>query len=77
MANNIYKIIGNNIKKYRIMNNISQLQLSELSGYSHEYIRRIESKKSSNGFSIEALYFISSALKINISNLFEGVKIYE
>lgn len=77
MSNNIYKIIGNNIKKYRLKSNISQLQLSELSGYSHEYIRRIESPKSSNGFSIEALYFISSALKINISNLFEGVKIYE
>lgn len=77
MSNNIYKIIGNNIKKYRLKSNISQLQLSELSGYSHEYIRRIESKKGSNGISVEALYFISSALKINISNLFEGVKIYE
>ena len=77
MSENIYKIIGNNIKKYRTKNNISQLKLSELSGYSQEYIRWIESKKSRNGFSIEALYFISLALKINISNLFEGVKIYE
>ena len=57
MSENIYKIIGNNIKKYRTKNNISQLKLSELSGYSHEYIRIIESKKSRNVFSIEALYF--------------------
>ena len=40
-------------------------------------LEELNQKKSRNGFSIEALYFISLALKINISNLFEGVKIYE
>jgi transcriptional regulator with XRE-family HTH domain len=73
MTENIYKIIGRNIKNYRLKNNITQSNLSELSGYSHEFIRRIEAPNTKSGFSIEALYQISKALNINICNLFKGV----
>lgn len=77
MAENIYKLIGKNIKNYRLKNNISGANLAELSGYSYKFIRRIESPNSKVGFSIETIYQISKALKINISCLFEGVKTYE
>ena len=69
MSENIYRLIGKNIKNYRLKNNISGANLAELSGYSYEFIRRIESPNSKFGF--------SKALKINISCLFEGVKTYE
>lgn len=60
----IYGMVANNIKKYRKSIKITQKELAELSGYSYEYIRRIESKKYQKGFSIEFVYFISLALKI-------------
>jgi len=73
MQQNIYRIIGKNVKKYRQKNKISSLVLAELTGYSHEFIRSIESPRSTKGFSIEAIYQIAKALNINIVLLFEGV----
>ena len=44
---NIYEQIARNIKKYRKMAGITQAVLAEKVGVSHEFIRRIESKKGS------------------------------
>lgn len=71
MHNNIYNIIRRNIKKYRNVQGLTQAQLAEKSGLSHDYIRQIESEKVGKGFSIEALYNISVALNISIEKLFE------
>lgn len=67
---NIYNIVASNIKKYRKQAKITQKQLAELSGYSHEYIRYIEAPNSYKSFSIEIVFIISNILNIPIYKLF-------
>ena len=42
---NIYEQVCRNIKKYRKEAGMTQAELAEAIGVSHEFIRRIESKK--------------------------------
>ena len=67
----LYTLIAGNIKKYRKEKGITQAVLAEEVGVSHEFIRRIESKKGIKTFSVDTLYRISLALDIDISKLFE------
>ena len=67
----IYELISYNIKKYRIERNITQAELAFRSRYTHEYIRRVEAKKSKKYFSIDAICNIADALNIPVSYLFE------
>lgn len=67
----LYEAIAINIKKYRKEANITQAELSERVGVSHEFIRRIESKKGAKTFSVDTLYKISLALGIDIKELFD------
>ena len=71
---NLYERIALNIKKYRKEANITQATLAERIGVSHEFIRRIESKKGQKTFSVETLYKISLVLNISIDKLFEDNK---
>lgn len=66
----IYTVIAINIKKYRILAGITQATLAEKIGVSHEFIRRIESKKGPKTFSIETIYKISLVLDITMNDLF-------
>ena len=68
---NLYEAIAINIMKYRKEAKITQAELSERIGVSHEFIRRIESVKGAKTFSVDTLYKISIALNINIGQLFE------
>ena len=68
---NIYEQIAKNIKKYRNVAGISQAELAERVGVSHEFIRRNESKKGRKSFSVDTLWKISLALNINPGLLFE------
>lgn len=68
---NIYEQIAKNIKKYRKEAGISQAELAERVGVSHEFIRRNESKKGRKSFSVDTLWKISVALDINPGLLFE------
>ena len=68
---NIYEQIAKNIKKYRNLAGISQAELAERVGVSHEFIRRNESKKSRKSFSVDTLWKVSVALDINPGLLFE------
>lgn len=68
---NIYEQIARNIKKYRKDVGITQAVLAERVGVSHEFIRRIESKKGSKTFSIDTVWKISLALNIEPGKLFE------
>ena len=52
---NIYEQIAHNIKKYRHKAGITQAVLAERVGVSHEFIRRIESKKGVKTFSIDTI----------------------
>lgn len=65
----IYDIIRHNIKKYRLLKNMTQAQLAEKAGLSHDYIRQIESDKVANTFSVQTLYDISLALEVEMSLL--------
>lgn len=69
---NIYQKVAKNIKYYRKLKGLTQDDVAELTGYSPEYVRRIESpngKKKS--FTIEAVYIISIALGVDIADLFD------
>ena len=52
---NIYEQVAMNIKKYRRMAGMTQAELAEAIGVSHEFIRRIESKKGKKTFSFEGI----------------------
>lgn len=67
----IYLIISNNIRKYRLANNMTQKELAVKSGYSYAYVRRMEGPKCTKNFSIQTLQNISQALEIDIKYLFE------
>lgn len=66
----IYEEISKNIKKYRKYRNLKQWQLAEKTNFSHEYIRRIESRKGRKNFSVYTVYIISLALNIPIHLFF-------
>lgn len=68
---NIYEQIARNIKKYRSKANITQAVLAERVGVSHEFIRRIESKKGVKTFSVDTVWKISLALDVDPGKLFE------
>ena len=68
---NIYEQIARNIKKYRHEAGITQAVLAERVGVSHEFTRRIESKKGVKTFSVDTIWKISLALNIEVGKLFE------
>lgn len=68
---NIYEQIAKNIKKYRHLAGISQAELAERVGVSHEFIRRNESKKGRKSFSVDTLWKVSIALNISPGLLFD------
>ena len=70
MDNDIYNLIANNIKNYRKKLNYTQMMLAEKSGYSHEFIRRIEAPNMKKYFSIETIFNLSIALNIDVWRLF-------
>lgn len=69
--NDVKKIVGYNIKKHRLANNISQEKLAELSDLHRTYISSVELGK--RNISIENIHRISLALKINPILLLEGL----
>lgn len=72
MEQDIYYLVGQNIKKQRKLKKLTQLQLAEKSFFSYEFIRKIESKSSCrNTFSLDTVDKIAKALEIDIRILFE------
>ncbi len=72
MEQDIYYRVGQNIKKYRKMKHLTQLQLAQKSYFSYEFIRKIESKSACrNTFSLDTVDKIAKALNIDIRLLFE------
>ncbi len=68
----IYYLVGQNIKKQRKLKGITQKKLSEITFYSYEFIRKIESKSACrNTFSLDTVDKIAKALNVNIKTLFE------
>lgn len=73
-SSDIYDVVASNIKKCRKDAGLTQVQVAELTGYSHEFIRRIEAPNCKKYFTIESVYIISKALYIHISELFKTKK---
>ena len=73
------KLIGKNVKKYRLLyntknkNKITQVKLSEMLGVHMSLIAALESDNSTQGLSIYNLYQISKILNVRIDKFFEGV----
>ena len=68
---NIYEQVAMNIMKYRRMAGMTQAELAEAIGVSHEFIRRIESKKGKKTFSFQTLWNISKVLNVSLDKLTE------
>ena len=71
LQENIYEQVTRNIKKYRKEANMTQAELAEAIGVSHEFIRRIESKKGKKTFSFQTLWYISKVLHVSLDQLVE------
>ena len=68
---NIYEQVAKNIKKYRNKAGMTQAKLAEEIGVSHEFIRRIESKKGKKTFSFQTIWNISLVLHVSLDKLTE------
>lgn len=72
MEKDIYFLVGQNIKKQRKLKHLTQLQLANMSFFSYEFIRKIESKSACrNTFSLDTVDKIAKVLDIDIRLLFE------
>lgn len=68
---NIYNVIGNNIKKYRKEKGITQRQLAESLLLSESFIAKLESV-TYQSISIDTLEQIAKILNIDITKFFEN-----
>ncbi|MCR5726533.1 MAG: helix-turn-helix domain-containing protein [Lachnospiraceae bacterium] len=64
--------LGQRIRSYRIKNNLSQEQLSELANCHPTYIGQIE--RGEKNATVESILRISSALNISLSELFDKIE---
>ena len=69
-VNNIYNIIGKNIKKYRIEKGLKQRELAEKLYLSDSFIAKLESK-TYQSISIDTLEEIAKLLETDIRNFFD------
>ena len=70
----IYYIARYNIKKYRKIAGITSQELADKSGFSHQFIRNLESLKAVARPRLDSLYIIAKALNIDIRQLFDEIK---
>ena len=70
---NIYDTVRKNIKKYRILNGMTQQDLADAADLSHGYIREIESLNMGSTFSLDAVEKIANGLGINFKLLFDEI----
>lgn len=69
-----YKIVGANVKKERMQKNLTQLELSQLLGFSStSSISNPEINYRGSHFSLSQLFMIAEVLQIDISLLIKQV----
>ena len=71
MVITMYEQVAKNIKKYRQEAGLTQAELAEAIGVSHEFVRRIESKKGKKTFSFQTIWNISKVLNVSLDKLAE------
>lgn len=65
-----YDIIRDNIKKYRKEKNLTQQDLADLAGISHQYVTDIENENRNKHITIAILGRIADAMNVNIELFF-------
>ncbi len=66
----LHKKISNNVKKYRLEKNISQMELSLLIGFKNSaFIGACENNTNNKHFNIEHLYKIAKVFEIDMCDL--------
>lgn len=70
-----YREIGRKIAFYRKLRNISQERLSEMVDKSRSYISKIEAENSDMEFSLDILFDIAEALKIEVAAFFNPIDV--
>ena len=69
----VYKKIGENVKKIRESKNITQLQLAEMIGHKSTTIIS-QGELGKKHFNIEHLYKISKALNVSLCDFFKEIE---
>lgn len=69
----IYDVVRFNIKKYRKERGLTQQNLADLAGLSHEYIREIEAPNMGTTFSLDTVEKIAIALEVDFMYFFEKI----
>lgn len=69
----IYKIIGQNVRRYRKAKGFTQEELAEKASISISYLTKIEAPNCDKSFSLEVLLDISSALDIDVRKLLDNI----
>lgn len=66
-----YKILRQNIRKYRIKNELTQQELADMTDLSREYICDIENDSRNKHPTISAIGRVADALEIEMGSLFQ------
>lgn len=79
-SDELFKIIGSNVKYYRKLYNLNkgkmtQENLAELVDVSTALIGNLESEKISQGISVFTLWKISKVLEVKIEDLFDNSRL--
>lgn len=67
----LYKTIGKNIKRFRTVAGLTQLQLCEETGISLSYLTKLESEKCDKSISLSFLNLLANTLNIEITEFFK------
>ncbi len=70
----IYYQVRANIKKYRNIAGLTSQELADKSGFTHQFIRNLESLKAVVRPRLDTLSRIAKALNIDIRSLFDDLK---
>lgn len=69
----LYRVIGSNIKRYRVQEKLTQVQLAERSQISISYISKIEAAGCNKSLSISVLNQIANVLGVEIQEFFKEI----
>ncbi len=75
--NDLYRVIGKNIKYYREKAELTQIQLAEQTKISISYLSKIEAAGCNKSLSISVLNHIANVLEIDITKFFEETLNYD
>lgn len=70
-----YREIGRKVAFYRKLRNLSQESLSEKIDKSRSYISKIEAENSEMEFSLDILFDIADALKVDVAAFFNPIDV--